>query len=64
MILSALSLTKISMFDRDGTNTIKFEEFQELWKFVTEWLNCFRSFDRDNSGMVTHTMCGGRKMVK
>ena len=40
----------IEMFDRNGSRTINFEEFQELWRFVTEWLNCFRSFDRDNSG--------------
>lgn len=38
------------MFDKNNTRTIQFEEFQELWRFITEWLNCFRSFDRDNSG--------------
>ncbi|RWS09835.1 programmed cell death protein 6-like protein [Dinothrombium tinctorium] len=42
----------IGMFDRDHTGTINFQEFQQLWKYVTDWLNCFRSFDRDNSGNI------------
>ena len=44
----------ITIFDRNQTGTINFEEFQELWRFVTEWLNCFRNFDRDNSGKFIH----------
>lgn len=42
----------IGMFDRDGSGTVNFEEFKHLWKYVTDWLNCFRSFDRDNSGNI------------
>src|SRR6218665_734913 len=40
------------MFDRDGSGGINFQEFQGLWKYVTDWQNCFRSFDRDNSGSI------------
>lgn len=40
----------ISMFDKKNTGTITFEEFGALWKYVTDWQTCFRSFDRDNSG--------------
>ena len=40
------------MFDRNNTGTINFEEFQALWKYVTDWQACFRSFDRDNSGNI------------
>lgn len=39
----------IGMFDRDHSGTINFQEFTQLWKYVTDWLNCFRSFDRDGS---------------
>jgi Ca2+-binding EF-hand superfamily protein len=42
----------IGMFDRDQSGGINFEEFQHLWKYVTDWLNCFASFDRDNSGAI------------
>lgn len=42
----------IGMFDRDGSGGINFQEFQGLWKYVTDWQNCFRSFDRDNSGSI------------
>lgn len=40
------------MFDRDRSGTISFQEFQQLWKFVTDWQNCFRTYDRDNSGTI------------
>jgi Ca2+-binding EF-hand superfamily protein len=42
----------IGMFDRQGTGTIGFQEFMSLWKYVTDWLNQFRQFDRDNSGAI------------
>lgn len=42
----------IGMFDRHNTGTITFDEFGALWKYVTDWQNCFRSFDRDNSGSI------------
>lgn len=42
----------IGMFDKDKTGSINFEEFSHLWRYVTDWLNCFRSFDRDNSGNI------------
>ena len=40
------------MFDRDHTGTINFQEFQQLWKYITDWQNTFRSYDRDNSGSI------------
>lgn len=42
----------IGMFDRDHSGTINFEEFKALWKYITDWLNCFRSFDTDHSGNI------------
>ncbi|CAG5103147.1 Similar to Pdcd6: Programmed cell death protein 6 (Mus musculus) [Cotesia congregata] len=40
------------MFDKSGNGTVSFDEFGALWKYVTDWQNCFRSFDRDNSGNI------------
>ena len=42
----------LGMFDRDNTGTINFQEFQSLWKYVTDWQNTFRGYDRDNSGAI------------
>lgn len=42
----------IGMFDKQNRGTVSFEDFGALWKYVTEWQNCFRSFDRDNSGNI------------
>lgn len=45
----------IGMFDQDRSGTVNFQEFCQLWRYVTDWLNCFRSFDRDNSGNIDRT---------
>ena len=42
----------IGMFDKDRNGTITFQEFGALWKYVTDWQQCFRGFDRDNSGSI------------
>jgi len=42
----------IGMFDHDHSGTIGFHEFSGLWKYVTDWQNTFRSYDRDNSGTI------------
>nr|CAD7454723.1 unnamed protein product [Timema tahoe] len=50
----------IGMFDKQAMGKISFEDFGSLWKYVTDWQNCFRSFDRDNSGNID---CGELKMA-
>ncbi len=40
------------MFDRESRGTVSFQDFGALWKYVTDWQNCFKSFDRDNSGNI------------
>ena len=40
------------MFDRDNNGTITFNEFSSLWKYITDWQNTFRSYDKDNSGTI------------
>ena len=42
----------LGMFDKDRNGTITFQEFGALWKYVTDWQQCFRGFDRDGSGSI------------
>jgi Ca2+-binding EF-hand superfamily protein len=42
----------MSIFDVDRSGTIAFNEFAGLWKYVTDWQNVFRHFDRDRSGSI------------
>nr|CAD7445840.1 unnamed protein product [Timema bartmani] len=45
-------LLRSSMFDKQQRGAVSFEDFGALWKYVTDWQSCFRSFDRDNSGNI------------
>ena len=42
----------IEMFDKDRTKTINLNEFNELWKFLGSWRQCFDRFDNDRSGQI------------
>ncbi|XP_054434345.1 programmed cell death protein 6 isoform X2 [Pteronotus mesoamericanus] len=42
----------ISMFDRENKAGVNFNEFTGVWKYITDWQNVFRTYDRDNSGMI------------
>ncbi|CAK1544720.1 unnamed protein product [Leptosia nina] len=42
----------IGMFDKQNRGSISFEDFGILWKYVSDWQSCFRSFDNDNSGNI------------
>ncbi|XP_036375096.1 programmed cell death protein 6-like isoform X1 [Megalops cyprinoides] len=42
----------ISMFDRENKGGVNFQEFWGVWKYVTDWQNVFRMYDRDNSGFI------------
>lgn len=42
----------IGIFDRNMTGTINFHEFGALWKYVCDWQETFKSFDKDNSGAI------------
>ena len=42
----------ISMFDRDNSGTIAFNEFISLFKYLNEWKNVFEKFDADRSGTI------------
>lgn len=40
------------MFDKENRGSVSFQDFGALWKYVTDWQNCFRSFDTDQSGNI------------
>ncbi|XP_023050342.1 programmed cell death protein 6 isoform X1 [Piliocolobus tephrosceles] len=40
------------MFDRENKAGVNFGEFTGVWKYITDWQNVFRTYDRDNSGMI------------
>ncbi|KIY43629.1 EF-hand, partial [Fistulina hepatica ATCC 64428] len=42
----------MTTFDVDKSGTIDFQEFAGLWKYIADWQNVFRSFDRDCSGTI------------
>jgi Ca2+-binding EF-hand superfamily protein len=42
----------MSIFDTDRSGTIGFNEFAGLWRYVKDWQNVFRHFDKDRSGSI------------
>lgn len=40
------------MFDKHNRGQISFEDFGDLWKYINDWVNSFRSFDKDSSGNI------------
>ncbi|EJD44073.1 EF-hand [Auricularia subglabra TFB-10046 SS5] len=42
----------MTIFDTDRSGTIGFNEFAGLWKYISDWQNVFRHFDRDRSGSI------------
>lgn len=40
------------MFDKDMNGTINVYEFSQLFEYVQQWQQCFRSYDRDGSGTI------------
>lgn len=62
LLLCFTSITSppAAMFDRDGNGTINFTEFGNLWKYINDWQNTFRSVCdcifcgiRENYSMLT-----------
>ncbi|KAF7789542.1 hypothetical protein EIP86_000488 [Pleurotus ostreatoroseus] len=50
--LSMADQTLIALQDTDRSGTIGFSEFAGLWKYISDWQNVFRHFDRDRSGSI------------
>lgn len=45
-------LSPSAMFDRENKGGVNFNEFAGVWKYITDWQNIFRTYDRDNSGFI------------
>ena len=41
------------MFDRNKSNTISFDEFVSLWRYLAAWRELFDKFDEDRSGRIS-----------
>uniref|UniRef100_A0A672INZ4 Programmed cell death protein 6 n=1 Tax=Salarias fasciatus TaxID=181472 RepID=A0A672INZ4_SALFA len=50
--LPVVFLYFLSMFDRENKGGVNFNEFAGVWKYITDWQNIFRTYDRDNSGFI------------
>lgn len=50
--IATKNLFPAGMFDKQNTGQVNFHDFGALWKYVTDWQNCFRSFDTDGSGNI------------
>lgn len=44
--------TLITMFDRDNSGTVDFNEFQQMYGFINQWRAAFQMYDRDNSQAI------------
>ncbi|KAI0928818.1 hypothetical protein AcW1_005948 [Taiwanofungus camphoratus] len=42
----------MNIFDTDRSGTIGFSEFSGLWKYISDWQDVFRHFDKDRSGSI------------
>ncbi|KKK12109.1 hypothetical protein P175DRAFT_0504820 [Aspergillus ochraceoroseus IBT 24754] len=43
----------ISMFDRNRSGSISFDEFVSLWRYLAAWRELFEKFDEDRSGRIS-----------
>uniref|UniRef100_A0A673VXT5 Programmed cell death protein 6 n=1 Tax=Salmo trutta TaxID=8032 RepID=A0A673VXT5_SALTR len=49
---SPLDLNTSSSFQHLNKGGVNFNEFAGVWKYITDWQNIFRTYDRDNSGFI------------
>ncbi|GBP15442.1 Peflin, partial [Eumeta japonica] len=40
------------MFDNDSSGTIDVFEFEKLFQYINQWLQVFKTYDRDGSGHI------------
>lgn len=52
MSRSIIIAVLLGMFDQDHSGTIDIYEFEKLFNYINQWLNVFKSYDRDQSGSI------------
>lgn len=40
------------MFDRENSGTVDVQAFGKLFEYINQWLNVFKTYDRNNSGQI------------
>lgn len=40
------------MFDTQNTGAVDIHQFEKLFAYVNQWLNVFKTYDRNGSGLV------------
>lgn len=40
------------MFDRDNSGTVDIHGFGKLFEYINQWLNIFKTYDRNQSGQI------------
>lgn len=40
------------MFDKENSGTVDINSFGKLFEYVNQWLNIFKTYDRNNSGQI------------
>ena len=45
-VVPTLILSSLDLFDHDKTGEISYSEFGSLWRYVVDWQNCFKTFDK------------------
>lgn len=41
-----------AMFDRDNSGTVDIHSFGKLFEYINQWLNIFKTYDRNQSGQI------------
>ena len=45
-------MNNLGLFDKDKSGEICYTEFGALWRYVVDWQNCFKAFDK--YGHISH----------
>lgn len=47
----------IKLFNRSNTGSLNYEEFTQIWGYITQWQGIFRQYDRMNSSRLQMDAC-------
>lgn len=52
------------MFDGDRSGTIDLLEFDKLYNYINQWLQLFKTYDRDASGHIEEAELSQGKYIR
>ena len=50
------------MFDRDKSGEITFDEFGALYRYIVDWQNCFKKFDKYGENYIQKESFGTERI--